>query len=117
MSHILGLPFEIEKSTLSSVTQYDPWINHKVILIHCSLVYETQINQQSWKVLQSVITNEIDFGNTFSKNFLPIEFANIQGDAHKIISFQVTDIEGDLLKFRSGSVVLICAFSKNNGKR
>ena len=113
LSHILGLPFEINKSTFSSVKQFDPWVNQKVILIHCSLLYETQVNQQSYKILQSVITNKINFGDTFFKYFLPIDFKEIQGDVHKTISFKITDIEGELLKFRSGSVVLLCSFSKN----
>ena len=113
LSHILGLPIEISKSTSSSVEQFDPWVNQKVIFIHCSLLYETQVNQQSYKILQSVVTNKINFGDTFSKNCLPIDFKEIQGDVHKNISFKITDMEGDLMKFRSGSVVLVCSFRKN----
>lgn len=114
LARLLGLEEVITKRTTSSlVSEFDAWVNHRIILIHCSLIYEVQVNNDNLKVLQSLVPGKISFGATLAKTFFPVDLHHIQGSDHHAVSFKITDIYGDPLRLRSGNVVLTIFLTKN----
>lgn len=90
----------------SSVRRYDPWINHKVLLVHCSLVQPAQFNDRYYPILQTLSLQHLDFGETFYDYFTPVEYIEVQGENHSSVTLSITDLEGSPIRFRSGNVVL-----------
>lgn len=116
LARLLALPEKIKG--LSGITHsptmtFTPWVNHRVLLIHCNLVSEGQVNTKQYKILQSVIPSDFKFGTVFSQNFSPIDFLEVQGECQTMVNFKVTDLENNSIKFRSGNVVLTLAFKND----
>lgn len=111
LSRLLGLPrINVDKDTTSDIFTFDPFINHKVILIHCSLIKEIQVNDEHWRILQSLILEKPSFSATLGQAYISPEYCRIQGTVHSSVSFRITDLCNRPIRFRSGSVVLILEF-------
>lgn len=107
MSRLLGLPTSLESSRASSkMEEYDPWINHRVLLIHCSLAEPVQFNNSQLQILRAIVPSHFDFGHTCCSSFYPVDFLKVQGDAHTTVSIKITDIDQAPIRFRSGNVVV-----------
>ena len=108
LGRLLGLSGTLEEKAIvrSSFNRFDPWINHKVLLVMCDLVRPVQFNNEEKPILQTLVIERINFGETYFKFLAPIDFLDIQGDTHCNISVQITSLEGKPIRFRSGNVVL-----------
>ncbi|MEO0902783.1 MAG: hypothetical protein AAFY00_12540, partial [Bacteroidota bacterium] len=72
LARLLGLEEIItQKTTYSLVHEFDAWVNHRIILIHCSLIYEVQVNNDNLRVLQSLVTGKKVFANVSPKLIFP----------------------------------------------
>lgn len=113
LSKILGFDRNIEnndkgKVLISSVTHFDPWINHRVLLIHSNLVRTSQVNDRQLHVLQSLVPdNHNNYHASTSRTYFPPDYLEVQGEYYTSLSFKITDIENNLIKFRGGGVILI----------
>ena len=107
IARLLGVPPEITtKNFTSQISTFDPWINIRIILVQCSLNAQSQVNHQQLSVLQAVIIQDFTFGHVCCRNFHPIDFIEVQGEAHNVITVQLTDLDDEPIRFRSGSVIL-----------
>ena len=114
LSRLLGVPTKITDKTFASLAStFDPWINLRLILVQCSLSTLSQVNDSQLPILRAIVIQNFNFGHTFCGNFHPIDFLDVQGEAHKTITIQLTDLDNDLIRFRSGSVVLQLALQEN----
>lgn len=111
LSKILGIEKNIEnnkKPVVSEIKEFDPWINHRVLLIHSNLVKTSQVNSKQLCVLQSLVpTNLGNFHGVTSRAYFPPDYLEIQGEFFTSLSFTITDIDNNLVKFRAGNVILI----------
>ena len=106
IARMLGVPTEITRNFSSKISTFDPWINIRIILVRCSLTVPSQVNHQQLPVLQAVILQDFTFGHACCRNFHPVDFIEVQGDAHNTITVQLTDLDDEPIRFRSGSVIL-----------
>ena len=113
LARLLGIPTQIlqpRQIFRSPTFTFDPWINHKILFLHCSLVEKGYMNTESYRLLQTFAPSKHRFGVTFSQSFNPVEFVPILGKFHSAINFRITDIENRPVRFRSGNVILTIAF-------
>jgi len=116
LSKLLGFPSKLvntEEWVVSGVRHFDPWINHRVLLIHCSLVRESQVGVNQYQILQSLVPVNFDFGQTLSREYFPLDYYEVLGNSHSVISFKITDVENHPVKFRTGNVVLTLHFKRD----
>lgn len=116
-SKLLGFPQKIMKSegwTVSKVKHFDPWINQRVLLIHSSLVRESQVGREQYQLLQSLVPTDFIFGQTLCREYFPLDYYEVLGDNHNVISFKITDVENQPIRFRSGNVVLTLHFKRDD---
>ena len=119
LSKLLGLEENIENNFVgedifSNKKEYDPWINHRVLLVHSNLVRTSQVNDKQLNVLQSLIPSDLThFHGVTSKDYFPPDYLDVQGEFFSSLSFRITDINDKLVKFRAGSVVLVLDIIKN----
>lgn len=108
LGRLLGFSGTLEGKTdlRSSFNRFDPWINHNILLVLCDLVRPVQFNSDERPILQTLVLERFDFGETYFKYFAPTDYLDIQGDTHSQVSVQVTNLEGQPIRFRSGNVVL-----------
>lgn len=117
LSRLLGLPEILLSSGApfhSDIEHFDPWVNLHVILIHCDLIREVQVNDRQLPVIQSIFLPSLfNFGDNFAQTFYPIDMHEIRGDSHHVIKIDITNIQGERIKFRSGNVVLKLVLSRD----
>lgn len=112
LARLMGLPTNLEgkQHFRSSTTHFDPWINHTVVMILCDLVRPVQFNEKHLPILQTLVLQQVEPGESYHHYPAPIDYMETQGDHHSSITFHITDVDGEPLKFRSGSVVLGLVF-------
>jgi hypothetical protein len=93
---------------------FDPWINLKIIFIESELLQSSQVNDWHLPVLQVVAPPHHEFGETFSSAFHPVDFVNIQGEAHSVIRIKIMDVRGERIRFRAGNVVVALLLMPTN---
>jgi len=115
LSKLLSLGQHLKEASeyQSPEHDFDPWVNYTILLIHCNLVRNVQMDDKQYRLLQYAVPTDFSFGKTFSQNFLPVNFHEIQGDSHSVISFRITDTHNNPIKFRSGNVILTLSFTNN----
>lgn len=119
LGRLLGYIDTLEGDTefKSTVQHFDPWINHQVLLVLCSLVRCVPFNDRHQPVLQTLVLQTLDFGGTFFNYFYPVDLVEVQGECHSSISLSITDLDGTPIRFRSGSVVLGLNFQHDSTGR
>jgi len=106
LGRLVGMSGTVRQGARSSCKRFDPWINHKVLLVSCSLVRPTQFNDRHEPVLQTLVLLSPSFGGTYFNYFTPTDLVEIQGECHTAVTFRITDLDGAPIRFRSGTVVL-----------
>lgn len=108
LGRLLGFSGTLEgkADARSSFDRFDPWINHNILLVLCDLVRPVQFNSEERPILQTLVLERFQFGETYFEYFAPIDYFDIQGDTHSRVCVQVTSLEGQPIRFRSGNVVL-----------
>lgn len=97
----------IKGEKIISPIQFDPWINHRILLVHSNLVKPSQVNDQQMNILQSLSPDNYDFHCNTNRTYFPPDYLEIQGEYYNSLSFKITDIENNPIKFRAGSVILL----------
>lgn len=117
LRRLLGLSGALEDKSVMRFTldRFDPWINHRVLLVLCDLVRPVRFNNEEKPILQTLALEQIDFGETYFKFFAPLDLLDVQGESHCTVSVRITDLDGKPIKFRSGNVVL--GLSMHHGSR
>jgi hypothetical protein len=116
LSKLLGFPRVVpnQNGPVRSVNRYfDPWVNHRITLIHSDLVKKSQVNAEQQSIIQSLVPLDFDFHDVSYRSYFPPDYLEVQGEYHTNVSFKITDLDGNLLKFRSGNVVLVLHFIKD----
>ena len=118
LSKLFGLPEHITNedkgiSHPSFAKTFDPWINHRVLLVHCSLVKSSQVNDKQYNLLQSLVPEKFHFHQNMFRSFYPPDYLEILGEHHTSLAFKITDIEGVPVKFRTGNATLLLEIVKN----
>jgi len=106
LGRLLGLSGALQGDKKSSNRRFDPWINHKVLLVLCSLVRPVRFNDRHEPILQTLMLQTPEVGGTYFNYFNPIDFVEVQGESHSAVTFSITDLDGAPIRFRSGNVVL-----------
>lgn len=110
LKNILGFDTRIKRAgenvIYSNFINFDPWINHRVLFIECSLVETLQINDEHRRIIQTVVINDFNFGKTFSHTYYPIDFMKVQGELHSDIKIKIVDSYKQPIRFHSGVTVL-----------
>lgn len=107
LSRLLGVPEEIsDRFFESEISDFDPWINFRVLLVQCSLVKASQVNSSELQVLRALAPQDFTFGQTYTGNFFPVDYFKILGEAHKTITVKISDLDNKPVRFRTGNVIL-----------
>jgi hypothetical protein len=107
LSRLLSVPRKIDNEGYrSKFSIFDPWVNQRVLFVKCNLSRALQVNEQELQVLGVIVPTDFTFGGTYYKIFHPINFLEVEGNAYNVVSFSITDLDGDLIKFRSGNVIV-----------
>lgn len=116
LARIFGFPeiLEIENGQESQAFESkvaDPWKDFHHIFIYSDLVEDRILNSDSLPLLGTVSLKDNHFGSLLVRSFLSPEVLKPRYERYSTINFQLRNQVNQLVRFRSGSVVLKLKFT------
>ena len=111
LSKILSLPEVLSNETpeiihFKSDSQVDPWRNFHHFFIKTNFVENSIINETLSPILGTASLTQNTFGTLLVKQFFPPDFIRIPQEHYSSIEFEIVNEVNELVRFRSGTVVI-----------